>query len=355
MSDVEVDTPGIDTPGIDRDTVAPWIAEHIEGVQLPLTFSLVSGGRSNLTYQVTDAAGVVRALRRPPTGGVLSTAHDMSREWKFISALAPTDVPVAQPLAYCEDREVTGADFYVMGFVDGTVLNGIEDAETLSMAARRKVGEDTIDVLVRMHSIDPDEIGLAEMGRSAGYLERQLKRWQRQVHQSGAEELDMLDATHDALLAGMPDQTTGIVHGDYRPGNMSFSSDGSILAIFDWELATLGDPFADLGWLVTTWARPDDKHPPTTHGPTMADGFASRDELIDRYARLSGRDVSDLPYWEAFSRWRSACITAGVRARYRAGVMGDDGYAEQITSQNRLEQAYAAYDAVQELGLLKKV
>lgn len=349
MSDVEVET-----PGINPETVGPWLGDHVDGIKLPVEFSLVSGGRSNLTYQVKDAAGVVRALRRPPTGGVLSTAHDMSREWKFISALAPTDVPVAEPLAYCEDRNITGADFYVMGYVDGTVLNGVEDAETLSLDARRHVAEDTIDVLVRMHSIDPAEVGLGEMGRSAGYLERQLRRWKRQVHDSGADELDILDETHDALLAGMPDQTNGIVHGDYRPGNMSFSSDGSILAIFDWELATLGDPFADLGWLITTWARPTDEHPPTTGGPTMADGFASSEELVERYARLSGRDVSDLPYWVAFSRWRSACITAGVRARYRAGVMGNDGYAEQITKESRLEQAYAAHAAVQELGLLKK-
>jgi aminoglycoside phosphotransferase (APT) family kinase protein len=153
-----------------------------------------------------------------------------------------------------------------------------------------------------------------------------LRRWHAQVHASGTEELALLDEVHDLLARRIPAQATGIVHGDYRPGNTSFGPDGTVRAVFDWELATSGDPMADLGWLASTWEDPGDDTPPTTPGPSTAPGFPARAELVARYARLSGRDVSDLPYWVAFARWRSACIGAGVRARYIAGHMGDDGY-----------------------------
>lgn len=347
--------PGTETelPGIDAARVAEWLGEHVDGIRLPVSFALVSGGRSNLTYRVTDADGVVRALRRPPTGGVLSTAHDMSREWRFIRALADTEVPVPQPLAYCDDTAVVGAEFYVMSFVDGVVPADRDAAErTFPVSARRHAGEQVVDVLAALHRVDPDEVGLGSAARRDGYLQRQLTRWQRQVHQSGAPNLALLDRVHDALVTHLPPQTSGIVHGDYRPGNLSFAVDGRVLAIFDWELATLGEPLADLGWLISTWEEPGDATPPTTPGPSTAPGFPTRAELTDRYARRSGRDVSDLPYYVAFSRWRSACIAAGVRARYQAGVMGNDGYAAEADDKE-VRQAQAAFEAVEDLGLLR--
>ncbi|MEV0702904.1 phosphotransferase family protein [Saccharopolyspora sp. NPDC050389] len=337
--------------GIEPETTERWLAENVPGLRTPVTFSLVSGGRSNLTYQVIDADGVVRALRRPPTGGVLTTAHDMSREWRFISALHGTDVPVPEPLAFCDDESVTGAEFYVMGFVDGHVLAGPDSAESFSPAARRRAGLATVECMAALHGVDPDEVGLGDAARRDGYLERQLRRWQRQVHQSGAPDLPLLDAVHDALLAKVPRQETGIVHGDFRPGNLSFSPDGDVLAVFDWELATLGEPLADLGWLLATWVEPGDELPPATAlGPTAEPGFPTRAELIDRYVALSGRDASELPYYVAFQRWRSCCISAGVRARYLAGVMGDDGYVAESRAKNELRQAEAAWQAVQELS-----
>ena len=233
-------------PGIQAGRVERWLAEHVDGLASPVDFGLVSGGRSNLTYRLTDAAGVTYALRRPPTGGVLSTAHDVSREWRFISALAPTAVPVPPPVAYCADTAVTGAEFYVMGFVEGLVL---ADSEV-----------------------------------------------------------------HDLLARRIPAQSSGIVHGAYRAGNVAFGPDGAVWAVFDWELATSGDPMADLGWLASTWQDPGEQLPPATPGPSAVAGFPARAQLVQRYARLSGRDVSNLPYWVAFSRWRSACIGVGVRA-----------------------------------------
>lgn len=340
-------------PGIEHAAVTRWLVEHVEGLRAPVTFSLVSGGRSNLTYRVTDTAGVVRALRRPPTGGVLSTAHDMGREWRFITALAPTAVPVAEPLGFCDDPEVTGAEFYVMGFVDGLVLADQQAAERLSHAARRRAGEAAVEVMADLHSVDPDEVGLGDVARREGYIERQLRRWKRQVHQSGAPDLDVLDRVHDALAAHVPPQTSGIVHGDCRPGNMAFGEDGEVLAVFDWELATLGDPLADLGWLIASWQQRGDEVPGATASPSLQPGFPTRDELVERYARLSGCDVSELPYYVAFSRWRSACIGAGVRARYAAGVMGDDGYAAEVRGEEGVRQGEAALDAVRDLGLLR--
>ncbi|MFJ8930067.1 phosphotransferase family protein [Streptomyces sp. NPDC102364] len=337
------------TAGVEP-AVAEWVAAHVPGVAPPLTFDLVSGGRSNLTYRVTDASGTVRALRRPPTGGVLSTAHDMSREWRFLTALAPTAVPVPTPLAYCADASVTGAEFYVMDFVDGTVGADQEAVRDWPERARRRAGMSLVEVLAALHELDPAEVGLGDMARPRGYVERQLHRWQRQVHRSGAPDLKLLDTVHDALLARVPAQRTGIVHGDFRPGNLSFAPDGSVIAVFDWELATLGDPLADLGWLVSTWEQPGDTVPPTTAGPSAAPGFCGRADLIDAYAKASGVDVSQLPYYVAFSRWRSACIGAGVAARFAAGVMGENELPVQELERQVLRQSEAAYEAVGDLG-----
>lgn len=332
--------------GIDVARVSAWLAENVPAVALPVEFRLVAGGRSNLTYLLTDASGARFALRRPPTGGVLSTAHDMGREWRFIAALEPTDVPVPRPVAFCADVEVTGAQFYLMGFVDGLVLADDDAGERLTEPARARAGEQVVETLVRLQRVDPVAVGLGDTVRSTGYVQRQLRRWHRQVRESGVSYLALLDEVHDLLAARVPDQSDGIVHGDFRPGNMSFAPDGTVSAVFDWELATSGDPLADLGWLVSTWQEPGDEIPGTTAGPSAVPGFPSRDELVGHYARLSGRDVSNLPYFVAFSRWRSACIVAGVAARYQAGVMGDDGYADE--ARTRAAQAEHLVQAARE-------
>ena len=345
-------------PGIEAGRVGHWLAEHVDGLAGPVEFGLVSGGRSNLTYRVTDAAGATYALRRPPTGGVLSTAHDVSREWRFISALAPTAVPVPSPVAYCADTAVTGAEFYVMGFVEGVVLADAEAGMALAHQARVRAAECLVDVLVALHALDPVAVGLGDMVRKTGYVERQLRRWHAQVHATGAAELALLDEVHDLLARRIPEQADGIVHGDYRPGNLAFGPDGAIRAVFDWELATSGDPMADLGWLASTWQDPGEQLPPTTPGPSTVPGFPDRAQLVQRYARLSGRDVSNLPYWVAFSRWRSACIGVGVRARYLAGHMADDGFAARFLTSaepgaagSRIVLAEAARDALRAAGL----
>ncbi|HEY6296891.1 MAG TPA: phosphotransferase family protein [Streptosporangiaceae bacterium] len=349
---------GSTLPGIEADRVGRWLAEHIDGLAGPVEFGLVPGGRSNLTFRVTDAAGAAYALRRPPTGGVLSTAHDVSREWRFISALAPTAVPVASPVAYCADTAVTGAEFYVMGFVEGLVLAGPEAGMALAYQARIRAAENLVDVLVALHALDPVTVGLGDLVRKTGYVERQLRRWHAQIHATGAPELALLDEVHDLLARRIPEQANGIVHGDYRAGNLAFGPDGAVRAVFDWELATSGDPMADLGWLASNWQDPGDQLPPTTPGPSTVPGFPARAQLVQRYARLSRRDVSNLAYWVAFARWRSACIGVGVRARYLAGHMADDGFAATLLTSaepgavgNRVVLAEAARDALRAAGL----
>lgn len=331
-----------------------WLEAAVpEVAQGPVTVHRIAGGHSNLTYRVVDAAGTPWALRRPPTGGVLATAHDMSREWRFLAALAPTPVPVARPVAYCADPDVIGAEFYLMTFVDGDVLGDEASGERLAPTARHAAGMRVVDVLADLHAVDPDAVGLGDLHRPGGYLERQLRRWHRQVHASAVPDLEVIDAAHERLVERMPAATeVRIAHGDYRPGNLAIAPDGAVRAIFDWELATLGDPLADLGWLVASWGRPGDTVPATIRGPSLAHGWPGRDELVARYAERSGRDVAELPYYVAFARWRSACIGAGVYTRYTAGVMGEGADQLGDVAVARLEavhrQAAAALAALEE-------
>ncbi len=321
--------------GIDVEPVSAWLSANIEGVVAPLTFSFISGGRSNLTFRVTDANGRHLVLRRPPISHVLATAHDMGREHRIISALAGTEVPVPAALGICTDVDVNGAPFYVMEFVDGLVLRTADLAEKhLTEAARRQASEDLVDVLVAIHAVDPPAVGLGDLGRSEGYIERQLKRWygqfqssQQQAEAAGAgRPAPEVHEVHDLLAAQMPAQReVTIAHGDYRLDNTIIGADGRMLAVLDWELCTLGDPMADLGTLMVYYPDATDNRPGRPVATTGLPGFLTRDELTARYRDKSGRDTSDLDYYTAFGHWRLACIIEGVYARYAAGAMGADG------------------------------
>ena len=319
-------------PGIDAPKVSDWFARNIPGVTLPLTFELVAGGRSNLTFRVTDAAGNDYALRRPPVSHVLATAHDMVREHRIISALAPTPVPVPAALGLCEDVSVNGAPFYVMEFVHGHVLRDAKIAEkALDEATRRKVSEHVVDVLADLHSVDPDTIGLGDLARKENYIGRQLKRWYGQFQQSAAlndRSVPLVDEMHAFLSARIPEQgPAGIVHGDYRIDNGVVGDDGSVKAILDWELCTLGDVLADVGLLLVYWTEAGDERPALNAAPTMAPGFLTRAEVKERYAARSDRDLSNIDFYISFSYWRVACIIEGVYSRYRAGAGGGDATA----------------------------
>ena len=321
--------------GVDVTRVTEWFQAHAAPVVPPLTFDLIAGGRSNLTYRVTDAAGRAWVLRRPPLGQVLATAHDMGREHRIISALAPTDVPVAPVVGLCTDDDVNGAPFYVMEFVDGLVARDAEVARTLGVEARAHAGRQAAEVLARIHAVDPDAVGLGDLGRKGGYVERQLKRWYGQWQESRTRVLPVVDEVHAALAARVPEQgPAAIVHGDYRLDNCLLGPDGTIAAVLDWELCTLGDPLADVGLLLVYWTERGDAHPALLDAATTLDGFPSRREVAEMYAAASGRDVRDVDYYVAFGYWKLACILEGVYARYRGGVMGEtsgfEGFAAQV-------------------------
>jgi len=312
--------------GIARDRVDPWLAEHVAGAAPPFDYRLIAGGHSNLTYAVADRDGRRFVLRRPPLGHVLQSAHDMGREHRIISALVPTPVPVPQPLAFCEDPTVNDAPFYVMEFVDGVVLSDAADAERhLDEAARAHAGRSLVDVLADLHTVDPDAVGLGDLGRREGYVERQLRRWRSQFEKSKSAEIPAMDEVHRRLASHVPpQQRIGIVHGDYRLGNCLVGPDGAVRAVLDWELCTLGDPLADLGWVLAWWAEPGESATHLRGGvTTTAGGFAPRRTLVDRYAERTGADVGELDFYVALAYWKLACIAEGVNARYRAGVMGD--------------------------------
>jgi aminoglycoside phosphotransferase (APT) family kinase protein len=334
--------------GIEAEATTAWLVAHVDGVTPPFRFEPIAGGRSNLTYRVGDAAGRDLVLRRPPLGNILSTAHDMGREHRLISALGASDVPVPPALGLCEDPEVTGAPFYVMAFVPGAVLAYLEDGLAFPEATRERAADSAVDVMARLHAVDPDEVGLGTLGRKEGYLDRQLRRWHAQFEQSKTRDLPLEGEVHRRLSESVPPQRyTGIVHGDYRLGNMLMGPDGVVQAVLDWELATLGDTLADLGWLVTHWGEPGEAHIGKAPPPTMAPGFPSRAHVVERYGAATGRDLSDLPYYLAFARWRSVCILEGVLSRYKAGVMGQSDVDVDEMSRwvvGHVEEARAALD-----------
>jgi len=313
--------------GIDPGPVTDWLVANVPGVVAPCSFALITGGHSNLTYRVTDAAGRGLVLRRPPLGAVLATAHDMGREHRIIAALAGSGVPVPPALGLCTDEVVNGAPFYVMAFVDGVVLDTSATVrEHVPEAVRRGLGRHVIEVLARLHQVDVDAVGLGDLGRREGYVPRQLKRWRTQWEKSKTRELPAMDAVYEALQSGIPEQAgAAIVHGDYRLGNMLTGTDARIAAVLDWELCTLGDPLADLGYLMNNWAEPGETGPASRGAalaPTVEGGFPSRAEMVAHYRELTGRDTTRIDYYRAFSYWRLAAIVEGVLARYLKGVMG---------------------------------
>lgn len=330
---------GIDVVGVTR-----WFDQHVDRVTPPLDFDLIAGGRSNLTFRVTDAAGERFVLRRPPLGHVLATAHDMGREHRIISALAPTQVPVAPALGFCDDPSVNGCPFYVMDYVDGLVVRDAATGEALTPGARARVGKGLIDVLVAIHDVDPDSVGLGDLGRREGYIARQLKRWYGQFNQSKMREVPGVDEMHEFLSAHIPEQQgAAIVHGDYRLDNCMLSPDGEILAVLDWEICTLGDPLADLGLLMVYWSDPADTLTALAGGgATAAEGFPRRHDLREMYSARSSRDLTNLDFYVAFGYWKLACILDGVYTRYAKGAMASDGAAWEAFGESVIRLADAS-------------
>jgi aminoglycoside phosphotransferase (APT) family kinase protein len=309
--------------GIDVAPVSAWLERHVPGAAAPFAFERIGGGRSNLTFAVTGDDGERFVLRRPPLHHVLATAHDMAREHRAITAMGPTAVPVPRTLGLCTDAAVNGAPFYVMTLVEGAVVDSVASAVPLDAGARATMADQLADVLAELHRLDVDAIGLGDFARREGYLDRQLARWSKQWDGSKTRDLPAVDDVAKLLADRVPPQQgVAVVHGDYRFGNcITDPATGEIRAVLDWELCTLGDALADVGYVGAHWA-PADGSGGRHNDPSGAGGFGSYADFVERYATLSSRDLSGIDFYVAFQLWRSAIILEGVYARYLAGAYG---------------------------------
>jgi aminoglycoside phosphotransferase (APT) family kinase protein len=300
-----------------------WLVREL-GFAPPVRFDRIAGGRSNLTFFVTDASGRTAVLRRPPLDGVLATAHDVVREARIIGALAGTAVPVPEVFGVC-DEPASGGPFFVMERVDGLVLRTTADALGAPAAARAGAGEALVDALAALHACDVVAIGLGDLVRRSGYLERQLRRWRAQLEHA-VEPPPLLFEVHDALVDAIPPAGPQVLtHGDFRIDNCILGPDGSVRAVLDWELASVGDPIADLALLLVYWREAGDPMLDESYvgAPTAVPGFALRRDLLARYETRTGAVVEHLPVYLAFAAWRLACILQGVVDRHASGAMGE--------------------------------
>lgn len=331
------------TLAIDRQRVTEWLTTHINGLSAPFDFQVIAGGHSNLTFCVADSNGRRLVLRRPPLSHALASAHDMVREHRIISALRDSDVPVAPVLGMCNDLDVNGAPFYVMEFVEGHIVRDQQSAQRLlTPAARKHASESLIDTMAAIHTVDINRVGLSDLARHEGYIERQLKRWYGQWNSQKTRNLEMIDRVHDELLKRIPPQGPAtIVHGDYRLDNCIVDDSGDINAVLDWEICTLGDPLADLGLLMVYWTGPNDQSFTSAYQATKAPGFLDREDLVRRYAEVSKRDVTQLDFYVAFASWKFACIMEGVYARYLGGALGERTAADLEPFKLQVEDAVA--------------
>jgi aminoglycoside phosphotransferase (APT) family kinase protein len=275
---------------------------------------------------------------------VLPTAHDMSREYRVLSALADGAVPVPRPLALCRDETVNGAPFYVMEHRPGIVpVERLPEGFAATPEERRRMGLALVDVLVRLHAVDPEAVGLGDFGRPEGYLERQVRRWAQQWERSRTRPLPAIDRLARWLAERLPESPAAtIVHGDYRLGNMAFDPDdpGRVLAVYDWEMATLGDPLADLGYTLIYWAEPGDPEESRADPLTAAPGFPTRRELCLAYAEASGRDLGQdlgrVDFYCVLALYKLAIISEGILARFRMGKTVGEGFERFEAQTERL-------------------
>ena len=341
--------------GIHRENVTAWLAARTE-ITAPLQFDLIAGGRSNMTFTVTDAAGRRFVLRRPPMGKLLPSAHDMAREHRLMHALRDSPVPVPQMVGLCQDPEVNERDFYVMHHLDGIVVREVEISRTIEVEARTRMSHELIDTLCALHRVDIDEVGLGNLAKRSGYIERQLKRWSSQWEQSKTREIPLIDRVRETLGARLPQEAaTTIAHGDYRLSNCMMDPAGPVTGVLDWELCTLGDPMADLAGLLGYWHDPTEPDAKGDGETTGLEGFLSQEEMAGLYAEQMGVDLDLVDYYRAFAAWRLACIGEGVYARYLNGQQGSqdeeldlDEYKEAVAHRVDLAAAFLGIAGAQQ-------
>lgn len=315
--------------------LSTWIAATIDGAVGPVQVTHLSGGSSNLTFRVRDDANDW-VLRRPPVGAFLATANDMGREYTVQTGLHGTDVPVPTTVAMCTDESVIGVPFYLMEFVDGIVYSDAEQVTHLDEAQALAATDELIDVLARLHAVDFTAVGLGELGRPVGFLQRQIDRWCTQWERSAQRDLPAVDEVARRLQRSVPEHTdASIVHGDYSFNNTMWSPTDPtrMVAVLDWEMSTLGDPLTDLGMVAVYWGEAGElmwrSRAPQPHRRNP--GFPGVDHLLARYEATSGRSVRDIDVYRVLATFKLAVITEGALARIRATRPGEDTSATEAT------------------------
>jgi aminoglycoside phosphotransferase (APT) family kinase protein len=314
------------------DRLGPVLADATgDGRWRSLDATLIAGGKSNLTFELTSAAGAL-ILRRPPSGELLPSAHDMGREARIQRALEATSVPVPKIVLTEPDADLLGVPFYVMEKVPGHIIRDeLPDGYAQTPAEKLALSDALVDVLADLHAVDPEAIGLGDYGRPHGYLERQLRRWNGQWEKSKTHEVAAVDELGAQLAKLQPEsQRASIVHGDYRLDNclMALADPARVAAVLDWELSTLGDPLTDLGLLLFYWREPGEDKPALTPAVTRNPGFPGRGHLVERYARRTGAQLDDMAFYEAFAYFKFAVIAQGIAARVAAGSMAGQDFGD---------------------------
>ncbi|MFQ6227061.1 phosphotransferase family protein [Nocardia sp. NPDC002869] len=315
-----------DLPGLDLGRFATWLRGRLPVTGSDLSGTLIAGGKSNLTYAVTD--GTSRwIVRRPPLGHVLATAHDMAREYRVMAALQHTDVPVPAMHALCQDDTVLGAPFYVMEYIEGTPYRTAAELRELGPERTRAISTGLIDTLAVLHAVDPAALGLADFGRPEGFLERQVRRWKKQLDASRTRDLPLAEELHALLAADVPaESAVGIVHGDYRLDNVLTDPEDRLAAVVDWEMATLGDPLTDLALMIVYGRLAARAGSAVVADATTAPGFLTEDEIIARYNARSDRDMSRFGFYLGLAAFKLAAILEGIHYRYLHGQTVGEGF-----------------------------
>ena len=324
---------------VDETALGSWLEANVEGFHGPFELIKYPSGQSNPTYRVRSASGDY-VLRRKPFGALLASAHAVDREYRLLSALHPLDFPVPEPLAFCDDPEVIGAIFYVMEMAHGRpYANGA--LPEFDPSTRRRMYEQLVDTLADLHTIAPDAAGLGDFGKPGNYFERQVMRWTRQYRDSQTDYLPEMERLIAFLPETLPQQArTAIVHGDYRIDNVVFDGDGTLTAVLDWELATLGDPLADFSYLAMQWMMPADGGAGLAGLDLAALGIPSLQEIVGRYSDRSHVPVADqLDWYFAYNLFRLAGIVQGIKKRVLDGTASHAQAAEMAKRVPKLAQA----------------
>ena len=324
---------------IDEEALGRWLEAYVEGFSGPFELKKFPSGQSNPTYRITAASGEY-VLRRKPFGKLLPSAHAVDREHRLMSALYPLDFPVPEPLALCEDESVIGAIFYVMELAKGrSYANGA--LPDFDPATRGQMYGQLVDTLADLHTIDPEAAGLGDFGKPGNYFGRQVMRWTRQYRDSETDYIAEMERLVAFLPETIPEQSrTSIVHGDYRIDNVLFEGDGTLSAVLDWELATLGDPLADFSYLAMQWAMPADGGAGLAGLDLPELGIPTLGEIVERYTKRSGVPVAEtLDWYFAYNLFRLAGIVQGIKKRVLDGTASNAQAEEMAKRVPMLAQA----------------